>query len=249
MGRYGLRIFHAMNPRTYPCQGMSFDTNNPEEPYWSNPPITAHMDNFVGWKNNRNGAIIETAGDVHFNNFKTADNILAGLEFSLTAGLIGEYAQINGAMIVGKTNNDDALLSASPRGIITPRTENFVVKNVNFYNFNWNEAAALGSCSHCFHPAATDEGGRTVKFSGLYFHSSVTRKIKYQIPLSAIYADLDGTLTGLGPNTWATSYSKRHMWDACTYLEEEYGGVICDSSVEVRTIIFNKYTPSGILNG
>jgi len=90
-----------MRPRTYPCQALSFDTNNPEEPYWRNPPITAHMDNFVGWKNNRNGAIIERAGDVHFNNFKTADNILAGLEFSLTAGLIGEYAQINGALIVG----------------------------------------------------------------------------------------------------------------------------------------------------
>jgi len=32
---------------------------------------------------------------------KTADNLLAGIEFSLTGEMIGEYAQINGALIVG----------------------------------------------------------------------------------------------------------------------------------------------------
>ena len=66
--------------------------------------------------------------------------------------------------------------------------------------------AALGSCSHCFHSAATDSGARTVSFSGLFFDSSVTKKIRYQYPWRAIYYDLDGTLTGLGSKTWATSY-------------------------------------------
>lgn len=63
---------------------MTFDPTTPDNPYWMNPPITANFDNFVGWKNNRNGAIAERVGDVHFNNFKTADNIKAGIEFSLT---------------------------------------------------------------------------------------------------------------------------------------------------------------------
>jgi hypothetical protein len=59
---------------------------------------------------------------VRFNDFKTADNLLAGIEFSLTGEMIGEYAQINGALIVGKTNNTDFILEAmNPHGIITSR--------------------------------------------------------------------------------------------------------------------------------
>jgi len=126
MGRYGLRIFHNMVPREKPCKPIVFDVNVPEDPYWLNRPITANFDDFTGWKCKRNGAIAERVGDVHFNNFKTADNILAGIEFSLTAEYGDGYAQINGALVVGKTaNTEDDLEWSSPRGIITPRTENF----------------------------------------------------------------------------------------------------------------------------
>jgi hypothetical protein len=61
-------------------------------------------------------------------------------------------------------------------GIITPRTENFTVSNVYFYNFT-TDMSALGSCSHCYSPPATDSGARTVTFSKLHFDSSVKRKI------------------------------------------------------------------------
>ena len=101
---------------------MTFDHTNPSDPYWRNPPITANFDDFVGWKNSRNGAIAERVGDVHFNNMKTADNILAGIEFSLTGEMIGEYSQIDGALVIGRTNNtNDILDSKSPHGIITSR--------------------------------------------------------------------------------------------------------------------------------
>jgi len=53
--------------------------------------------------------------------------------------MIGEYAQINGALIIGKSSNTDYILEAmSPHGIITSRQENFVIKNVRLYIFNWN---------------------------------------------------------------------------------------------------------------
>jgi hypothetical protein len=126
MGRYGLRIFHNMVPRKYPCMPIVYDANVPENPYWKNPPITANFDDFTGWKNNRNGAIAERVGDVRFNNFKTADNLLAGIEFSLTAEFGDDMAQINGGLIIGKSSNTEEKLNfASPHGIITPRTENF----------------------------------------------------------------------------------------------------------------------------
>ena len=73
--RYGLRIFHSHVPR-----GTSCDPTDPV----TNPSITAVYENYLGYKNGRNGAIFETVGDVRCKNFKTADNILAGIEYSLT---------------------------------------------------------------------------------------------------------------------------------------------------------------------
>jgi len=121
---------------------------------------------------------------------------------------------------------------------------------VKFYNFDWNNAAALGTCSHCFHDAATDEGARTITTSGFYFDATVPRRIRYQTPFKAIFKDLDGTLTGLGANSWATYYYRSHLWDGeCTHEADVYDGVICGSNVELRTIKFSTYTPSGLFDG
>lgn len=156
MGRYGLRIFHNMIPRKYPCRA-------PTGPTGSNPLITTVFNGLIGYKCNRNGAIAERVGNVQFENFKVADNLLAGIEFSLTEDADMNMAKINGALIIGKSDNTEDLLDwASPHGIITPRTENFMIENVKFYNFNFKSAAALGTCSHCFHSASTDSGARTV---------------------------------------------------------------------------------------
>ena len=65
------------------------------------------MDNFSGWKCGRNGAIAETMGNVHWNNFKLADNMLAGIEFSLTNQVSDDMAKIFNATIVGRTNNTE----------------------------------------------------------------------------------------------------------------------------------------------
>ena len=121
---------------------------------------------------------------------------------------------------------------------------------MKFYNFDWNNAAALGTCSHCFHDAATDEGARTITTSGFYFDATVPRRIRYQTPFKAIFKDLDGTLTGLGANSWATYYYRSHLWDGeCTHEADVYDGVICGSNVELRTIKFSTYTPSGLFDG
>jgi len=169
--------------------------------------------------------------------------------------MIGEYAQINGALIIGRSNNTDWILEAmNPHGIITSRQENFAIKNVRFYNFDWGNTAALGTCSHCFHDAATDEGARTITTQGFYFDdATVPRRIRYQTPFKAIFKDLDGTLTGLGANSWATFYYRSHLWDGeCYYnstLADVYEGVICGNNVELRTLKFSTYTPSGLFDG
>lgn len=62
---------------------------------------------------------------------------------------------------------------------------------------------------------------------------------------------MDGTLTDLGANTWAVAYWK-HLeqpecfFDASTLFT--YGGIICDSSIEVRRLAFHGYAPKDFRN-
>jgi hypothetical protein len=138
-GRYGLRVFHKLIPRTYPCASIpAFDAKNLTDPYWQNPNIPARFINFTSFKNGRNGAIALDVGDVRFEGFKVADNLLAGIEFELTNNLADGYsAQINGALVVGYSNNaEEKTFSHPSKGIIGPRTDFFQVHNVRFYNFD-----------------------------------------------------------------------------------------------------------------
>merc|ERR1719232_1489895 len=117
---------------------MVYDSTDPANPYPANPPIIAEFHNLVSYKNGRNGAIAERVGAVQFHNFKTADNVLAGIEFSLSEDVIDGYAKIVDAVVIGKTSNADSELeNASPHGIITPRTENFTIDGARFYNYDF----------------------------------------------------------------------------------------------------------------
>ena len=165
---YGLRIHHNMVPRTKPCQGLSVDWSNPDDPYWRNPVIPAKFYRATSWKNGKNGAIAERVGAVEFIDFKTADNKVAGIEVSVSSDMIDGYTKIVDALVVGRSSNaDSSTLNSSPHGIITPRTENFTIDGARFYNFDFAGAAALGDCSHCFHGASTDSGARTYTTSRL----------------------------------------------------------------------------------
>lgn len=132
---------------------------------------------------------------------------------------------------------------AGSQGIIGPRTEGFQVHNVKFYRFDNGGKSALGSCSHCFSPPSTDSGARTVSYSGIWFDPlTVPQKIKYGDPWRDIFFDIDGSLTGLGPGSWATPFWKHNLQPECQN-RTEYDGIICNSSVQVRRIVFYQYTP------
>jgi hypothetical protein len=79
------------------------------------------------------------------------------------------------------------------------------VDSAKFFYFDWDGSAALGGCSHCFHSSSSDSGARTVTFKNTFFDSTVVQKIKQQEPWRHIYYDIDGSLTGKGPNTYYTS--------------------------------------------
>jgi hypothetical protein len=139
-GRYGLRLFHDLVPRKYPCKPIVRDYNNLTDPYHKNPPLIANFYDFTGWKNNRDGAITNKVGAVKFNGFKVADNREAGIQFEMTHEFYGgEYAGVYDSLVIGRTNNTEKLLErAKPRGIVTSRTNGFTVKNVRFWNWDWD---------------------------------------------------------------------------------------------------------------
>ncbi len=223
---------------------MIYDPTNATDPYWKNPLIPALFINFTSWKNAMNGAMASFVGDVRLINFKVADNLLAGIEFE-KANYVGDgHAQINGAVVIGRSLNADSVTNSTPlHGIITPRSDGLRVINLRFYNFDVGNMSAIGSCSHCWFPTIADSGARTTKFWNLYFDKSVKIKIRYQEPYMDIFQDMDGTLTGLGPNTWTTPYFEHNMQPECLLDKEVYDGIVCNSSVQVRRITFYNYQP------
>jgi hypothetical protein len=183
--------------------------------------------------------ISEKLGAVQFLNFKTADNWKAGMEVALTNEVEDGLCKIVGGIVIGrsKNNHEASLDAATPHGIITPRTENFTIDGTKFFNFEIDGeqfGAALGTCSHCFHGAATDSGARTVTGRNLSFDQSVKKRISYQYPRRAIFFDEDNSLTGLGKGSWATPNWKHNQQDECEVNEEVFDGIICNSDVQVR---------------
>ena len=99
-----------MIPRKYPCKSITYDVSNTTDPYHNNPSIPANFDGFTGWKNGRNGAIAGKIGDLRFNNFKVADNKLAGIEISMCDDYGDNTTRINNALVIGRTNNSEPAL-------------------------------------------------------------------------------------------------------------------------------------------
>jgi hypothetical protein len=60
-----------------------------------------------------------------------------------------------------------------------------------------------------------DSSARTLSVKGLYFDPTVTIRVRYQIPYREIIYDIDGSLTGKGPKSWATAYWKHNVQPEC----------------------------------
>ena len=122
------------------------------------------------------------------------------------------------------------------------------VKNVRLYNFDFHDAAAIGTCSHCFKPPATDSDGRTVKFTNVTVdEATVTKKIRYQFPYKTIIMDEDGAFTGQGAGSWAISNTWSHnIWDNECWEDPIYDGLLCANTVTIRRVLFFNFEPGNL---
>jgi len=97
VGRYGLRVFHGHDPHLKPCSGNTFSWTKyyaGEDAYGTNPPITAYYENFLGYKNGRNGIIGEDTGAVYFKNCTVADNGVAGIETNKVVSVLDNMSGV-----------------------------------------------------------------------------------------------------------------------------------------------------------
>jgi len=93
--------------------------------------------------------------------------------------------------------------------MVGPQSDEWLVTNARFYRFT-DGFGGIGQCTHCLSPKA-DSGARTYRFEKLHWDdATVTKRVRYLGPDKGILNDLDGTLTGLGPNSWATSHWKHN---------------------------------------
>jgi hypothetical protein len=138
---------------------------------------------------------------------------------------------------------NNTVTSSTSWGFIGPKTENFYMEDVSFFEYDFLDSAAFGTCSHCFHPSNSVAGGLTFTVKNITFEN-VPRKIKYQVPFREIIHDLDGSMTGLGSESWAV-FAQPHLFQPeCIHAPDTHDGMICDGSIQIRKIAFHDFDPA-----
>ena len=89
--------------------------------------------------NGRNGVIGHTLGAVVFKEIILESNLIAGFEIEEDGNNVELIGYVDSAVIIGRNPNRSNVLNleTAPHGVITPRTERYWIKNVEFYNFNF----------------------------------------------------------------------------------------------------------------
>ena len=244
LARYGLRIFHRFFPSSSPGDPIA----NYSRPDWwnvSNVPVPALFENFTAWKCQLDGAITEDTGDVRFINFKVADNLGAGIEFTYTHWTRWyQTTRLQNALIIGNSGNTENANNGTV-GLLTSQTDGLFVDGAKFFNFN-NGQFPLGDESHSFKSLTRDTGARLTKLQGLKFTNS-HKKILWNIPNTGIFQILDDSLTGT-TGDFAVAYWNHLLGPNCTDNTTDYNSIICTNGTTVRRVAFYNLSPFSVFN-
>lgn len=188
---------------------------------------------------------------VEFRNFLIADSKIAGFDVATSNHTYEDGPLINGSLVVAvsKGNSEDPALYENARGIITPRSDNMLIQNVEFHNFANQNMTIFESCSRCWHPKLKISGGKTTKFKNIkIFNSS---KMVVWIGLKReVYIDLDGSLTGQAGSSITPAYPHLMGIPDCTHSPVIWdNAVICNSKTQLRSILFKHFLPYELFFG
>ena len=222
----GLWIWPEYIPRKNPCGG-----NN----WTSNPPVPAEFTGFLAYKHAVRAIYLYSIGDVRFQGLTLIDNSNEGFFVNYAGNSPDNTSQINNSLIIayGQGNAQGVYTS---KGVSVPASENFVVSNVVFVNFNETTMAALTTCTG----GCSDGQARTVRVWGLTFEN-VAKRLQWRA--SAIFKTEDESLSGtIG---WSIPNQKHNLVEpACAVDSELINTITCDTSVIVRRIKIYAFTPN-----
>jgi hypothetical protein len=240
-GQYGIRIFPEFNPKSKPCQAV--DNNNVVT-------VQAVLSDVTVYRNKERGVIAERLGNVMFQNFKVADNIVSNMEVSDIIPFSTGMATVKDALIIGKSKNPIVDGTYTTIGFITPRADRFLVDGMKLFNFGFSNYALFSSCSRCeVSSASTDSDGRTTYFKNIKPDGTQLMNIKWAQPRRAIFRDLDGSLTGSSTPAWVCPYYVHNLVKECKRDPKFDDGTICDDTVQIRRVAFYEAVPSDNFRG
>lgn len=237
--KFGLYIYKYI-PRNMPCNpSLNLRAND-----WllDNPGIKTVFNNFIAFSNRENGVVAEYVGNLVFDNFLIADSVLAGIQISDTKNTYIDGMILSNSVLVGlslnKINNQEN--SKNIAGLITPRSDNLLVFNVSFYNFTFAQSmTAITTCSKCNSYKLLITGGKTTKFELLNF-INVDRRILWGGYKKEVFLDIDGSLTNLKNSMITSFYPHLDGIAQCNRTDAAIldDSILCNSSVQIRTLIF-----------
>jgi hypothetical protein len=110
---------------------------------------------------------------------------------------------------------------------------------------NYGNVGALAGCNDCESDQFMRQGGYTYRWKNLVFENTNVRT-KWVAPFKDIFQDLDGSLTGVGPNSTVLPYWAFNNWPECP--RDAVGtfayGTVCNSSVAVRRVVIDAVNPT-----
>ena len=267
-GLYGIWIFTAGE------KGWTPQTGDLEHGWCNGEKTTATFGSFIAW-NNEIGVEVVESGAIRFENMTILDNEKSGVELIHPVGAKRQNGEEYGAptfkdsVVIGHSkiteNWDNGDTFCMHTGVFSGWWGNDV-ENVEFYNFDREECAALSTCARCKPKWAA---GKT-QTSGLTFVDS-PNKVSWKWTMSGFYEDLDGTLCGTAGckvvqkreiydpaicvddtddefSHIVGSYKKR-SWLGLGLLENDtlkLDGLVCDPSQKFHVVGLNKYAPSSL---
>jgi hypothetical protein len=211
--------------------------------------------NFVLYQNGAAGLLAEEVGNTIFTNFTIADSGIAGMQFHLT-NISKELVMVQNNIIIGQTVSNglpDANLS-NTYGIITPRSDGFMVSGMKFYNFPAT-MTVFQSCSECDNEMLSVTSGRASFFQGISYSNVLGNYIKWNGPRRNIFYDIDGSLSSnlfngstIRPNSTILPYYVHNDIAGKCFIATNQTlwntSLICDNTSVVRTVMITNAMPS-----
>ena len=229
-GKYGFRVFPAYNPKA-----------------------VANFDKIHTWRNAQTGVAATSISTFRFNNLISAENKKSGFECRIIFSPWGD-AGIYDSLFIGRASlPGSSVLSTTGNGIWTPHMIGFEIHNTTFANYVGK--GGIEFCAHCGRCGSPEEGkhdGMETRTSGLKFVNCPNSRVRYRHKFEGILHDMDGSLTGLGPDTYMVGKSNIMPPTYCTATPMASlgaGAAVCKPGVRPRRVMLPPVQPSEYLEG